>query len=35
LGKDLRQGERTLGALGLDKLSVEEMRQMLLQGKSA
>ena len=34
LGRDLRQGERTLGTLGLSQLSVEEMRQMLLQGKA-
>lgn len=35
LGKDLRQGERTLGALGLDGLSVEQMKEMLIQGKPA
>ncbi len=32
LGKDLRKGERTLGALGLDGLSKDQMRTMLLQG---
>jgi len=35
LDKDLSQGERTLGALGLSHLSTDEMRQMLLQGKTA
>lgn len=35
LGKDLRQGERTLGNLGLSGLSVQEMRQILQHGKTA
>lgn len=34
LGKDLRKGERTLGALGLDKLSPQQMREMLHEGRA-
>jgi len=35
LGRDLRKGERTLGALGLDRLSPGQMRELLAQGEKA
>lgn len=34
LGKDLRKGERTLGTLGLDTLTPQQMREMLHEGKA-
>ena len=32
LGRDLRKGERTLEALGLARLSRDEMRRLLQEG---